>query len=178
MQVYLIWGRVWMACWGKAEGPSHPGMIHRNGTVVMDDHVAVSVPKWIPWETIVAISEDLAQHKDLYQVNVVVGAAAETAHMLQHSTRKEMLDNIKVIVTDTHFDPTISFHEKELLDEMGRLWLAGYEMGIFRTIPNPEVPMEYIQKSRLSQEEANQPHILQQWAKTIDWKAQSDKSED
>ncbi|CAB9500706.1 expressed unknown protein [Seminavis robusta] len=179
IQVYVIWGKVWMGAWPHAEGPTHPGMIHRNGSVVMDDHAMVKVPDWVQWETIVEVAENLGAHKDIYQVNFLIGVPAETAHLLQHSSRQEQLAAIQVVVADTQLNPSIAFHEKELLDEMGRLWLAGYKMGIFKAVPNMEVPTEYVQKQQLTDADTREPSIMATWAKaSFDWKLNSIEEED
>jgi hypothetical protein len=166
IQVYVIWGKVWMASWPRAEDrpSSHPGMIHRNGTAIMDDHTMVKVPDWIQWEIIVALAEHLSAHKDIFQVNVLVGIPADQVFLLQHATRQEQLAAIQVMVINSKPHPSLSFHEKELLDEMGRLWLAGYYIGIHEAVPNREVPEEYVHYQHLTEINTRDEHILAGWA--------------
>ena len=43
-----------------------------------------------------------------------------------------------MVVSEVVFNLSIKFVSAELLDELGRLWLAGYQMGIYNTIHNDE----------------------------------------
>ena len=167
LNVYMIWGRVWMALWSNYENEDnvvHPSMVYRNGTVVVlpkDDsqqHLFREVPDWLPWGRVVQVAEDLAAHKDIYQVNLLVGVSAATARKHQHEnlSPEERLEDLQVVVVDTRLDPAVSdFPDRDgLLQEFGRLWFAGYHMGIYRTVPNTEVPSLFLMHHRLTQADA------------------------
>jgi hypothetical protein len=74
-----------------------------------------------------------------------VGVTAETARTLTRATRQEKLAKVQIVVSDVKLMPNTKFPHDGLLNEMGRLWIAGYEMGIYKSVPNDEVPTEYLQ---------------------------------
>ncbi|CAB9514926.1 expressed unknown protein [Seminavis robusta] len=158
LSVYVIWGRVWMATWRDAEGPGHSGLVFRNGTVIMDDMAVVKMPRWAKWDLVMETAEDIAAHKDILQIDFLIGVSAEAAYMLSQATvsRQEKLAEVQIVVSGIKLNPSDKFPNgnKDLLNEMGRLWIAGYEMGIHRLIPNNEVPPEYVQHHRLTTEAA------------------------
>lgn len=139
ISVYVIWGRVFVGVWHNAEGPKHNGIVFRNSTVLMDDGTQMKTPRWIQWEGIVDIAEELAAHKDFYQVNFEIGMNAAMSKIMATSSRSEQMKEIQVVVSDVMFNPSLKSVSNELLEEMGRLWLAGYQMGICKTIHNDEV---------------------------------------
>jgi hypothetical protein len=145
LSVYVIWGHVWMANWRNAEGTGHAGMVFPNGTVVMDDLGTLKIPRWAKWELIMQRAEEIAAQKDILQVDFLVGVTAETAHKLTHATRQEKLAKVQIVVSDVKLMPDSKFPHDGLMNEMGRLWIAGYEMGIYKSVPNDEVPTEYLQ---------------------------------
>jgi hypothetical protein len=155
LSVVVIWGQVWMANWRNAEGPGHAGMVFPNGTVVMDDLGTVKIPRWAKWELIMQRAEEIAAQKDILQVDFLVGVTAETAHALAHSTRQEKLAKVQIVVSDVKLMPDAKFPHDGLLNEMGRLWVAGYEMGIYKSVPNDEVPTSYVQHHLKKAEAAN-----------------------
>ena len=173
LNVYVIWGRVWMASWSNygddsnndsSEELSSHAMVYRNGTIVLlpkdgqEQRMLREVPDWLPWGRVVQVSEGLAAHKDIYQVNLLVGVSAATArnHHSEQLSRDERLEDLQVVVMDTRLDPAVSkFPDRDgLVQEFGRLWLAGYHMGIYKTIPNTEVPTLFHLHHRLTEGDA------------------------
>lgn len=173
LNVYVIWGRVWMASWSNyndddnnnsAEEPSNPAVVYRNGTVVVvlkdgdQQYMLREVPDWLPWGRVVQVAEGLAAHKDIYQVNLLVGISAATArnHRTERLSRDERLDDLQVVVVDTRLDPVMSkLPDRDgLVQEFGRLWMAGYHMGIYKTVPNTEVPSLFHLHHRLTESDA------------------------
>jgi hypothetical protein len=71
-------------------------------------------------------------------------------------TREEQLAAVEVRVSEVAFHPTTSFSDSRILEEAARLWLAGYQMGIYKVIHNREIPQAYIEKGYLSEEDTKE----------------------
>ena len=99
----------------------------------------MKIPRWMHWDTIVDIAEEIAAHKDFYQIDFEIGMNAAMSRIMATATRLEQMEEVQVIVSEVLFNPSIKSISAELLDEMGRLWLAGYQMGIYKTIHNDEI---------------------------------------
>jgi hypothetical protein len=119
-------------------GIKHSGYVHRNGTVHLDVGYNIKIPRWSQWPKIVEMAEDLGAHKDFYQVDFEVGSTAATSRLLEKATRLQQIEDNRVIVSDVNFSPSYLPFEESMLDEIGRLWLAGYQMRIYKAIPNDE----------------------------------------
>lgn len=137
ISVYCVWGKAFIGFWQNCE-KKHPGIVFGNGTLVMDDGERTKMPRWTQWDDIVEIAEDLAMHKDFYQIDFEIGVNAGTSRLLEKATRQQRMEEIQVVVTDVVFNPTIFKLPGALVNEMGRLWTAGYRMGFYRTIHNDE----------------------------------------
>jgi hypothetical protein len=53
-------------------------------------------------------------------------------------------------VNECEIYPTTSFlYWPQLAQDGARLWVAGYKMGNYRTIPNDEIPKEFLEHGAL-----------------------------
>ena len=149
--LYTIWGQVWVAQWNfvSVTGPGDTGrgcnaFLYRNGTAVPGHdytNVGTTLPDWLPWSQLVEIAEALGAHKDMFRTDIFVGAP------VAHSNNGVKL---QVAVSECEIFPTSFFPYPELSNEGARLWIAGYEQGNYRLVPNTEVPAEFLATSELS----------------------------
>ena len=81
-------------------------MVYRNGTIVVlpkndhQQHFFREVPDWLPWGRVVQLAENLAAHKDIYQVNLLVGVPAATgrAHQRDNLSSESRLEIVLLLV--------------------------------------------------------------------------------
>ena len=57
---------------------------------------------------------------------------------------------MRIVASEQEIYPTTIFGDDELTEEAARLWIAGYEMGNYQTVPNDEVPEEFLSTGMLS----------------------------
>jgi hypothetical protein len=145
--VFTIWGRVWTGQYNfvKNQGRWSGGFIYRNGTMAAGS--SSRMPTWIDWPYVVEIAEKLGANKDMFRVDIFAGVPASTG-----KTPEERRKAIKYVVSESELYPTTIFLDDSIAEEAARLWIAGYKMGIYRTVPNTEVPQEFIDRGFLSAE--------------------------
>lgn len=151
-KVFTIWGKMWLAI-------QRPGMdgavaiLHRNGTNLQWEGKNDPLPDWIDWPKIVEIAEKSGANKDMFRTDIFVGVPSSGESPSSRSlSREQRLKAVRYVVSESEIHPTEYFHvrgTKEILDEGGRLWLAGYARGNYRVVPNTEVPFAFVQNGML-----------------------------
>mmetsp|Transcript_1988 Transcript_1988/g.3576 ORF Transcript_1988/g.3576 Transcript_1988/m.3576 type:complete len:110 (-) Transcript_1988:199-528(-) len=101
------------------------------------------------FDVLIEIAENLGAHKDMFRVDIFVGIPA-SANVPENATVKERMKYLEIAVSECEIFPTTIFPTDTLSEEMARLWLAGYKMGNYVTVPNSEVPLEYKETAILS----------------------------
>ena len=162
-KVFTIWGRVWLANWRC--GSSRWGLVYRDGAVVdwsskKEDHE--EVPGWVPWDTVIGIAEDLGQQKDMYRTDIFVGLDADDPTLLDDRSDEDRRKAVKVVVSETEMHPTTKLHDPGLFEEAARLWISGYKMGIYKVVPNDEVPKAFLDKGWLSEEDLETLSVMKE----------------
>jgi hypothetical protein len=139
--VFTIWGKVWVGQYNFVENQSRwaGGFFYRNGTASVGS--ARTLPTWIDWPRVMEIAEELGANKDMFRTDIFVGVPAG---LKSGKTQGERRKAVKYAVSECELYPTTIFHDDGLGQEAARLWIAGYKTGIYRTIPNTEVPQEFI----------------------------------
>ncbi len=146
-KVVTIWGKVWLGMW-------RPGLsevrafIHRNGTTLdWKEASSKALPKWVDWQRIVRIAEQLGAHKDMFRTDIFVGVPAGS--LGAQGTLEERREAVQYVVSETEVHPTPIKGTEEVFREAGRIWVAGYKIGNYKTIPNSEVPQEFLDTGTL-----------------------------
>ena len=139
--VFTIWGKMWTGQYNFVSNQNRwcGGFFYRNGTASVGS--ARSLPTWIDWPRVVEIAEELGANKDMFRTDIFVGVPAGVK---SGKTSGERRKAVKYAVSECELYPTTVFHDAGLSEEAARLWIAGYKTGIYRTIPNTEVPQEFI----------------------------------
>jgi hypothetical protein len=139
--IFTIWGRVWVAQYNRVDDQDRwcAGFVFRNGTMAPG---SVDVyPSWIDWPLMVEIAERLGANKDMFRTDILVGVPAGVKPGKSPEERREA---VKYAVSESELHPTTTFPNDSFADEAARLWIAGYKTGVYRTVPNTEIPQEYI----------------------------------
>jgi len=149
-KVFTIWGKMWLAI-------QRPGMdgavaiLRRNGTNLQWEGKSDPLPEWIDWPRIVEIAETSGANKDMFRTDIFVGVPS-SGNSPSSSSREERLKAVRYVISESEIHPTEYFHvrgTKDILDEGGRLWLAGYAKGNYKVVPNTEVPPAFVQHGML-----------------------------
>jgi hypothetical protein len=137
--IFTIWGKVWVGQYNYVTDNNRwcAGFVYRNGTMTAGS--SSEYPPWVDWPHLVEIAERLGANKDMFRTDIFVGVPAGAAE-----SGEERRKAIKYAVSESEIYPTTIFTDDILAEEAARLWIAGYKMGIYRTIPNTEVPQEFI----------------------------------
>mmetsp|Transcript_27569 Transcript_27569/g.60688 ORF Transcript_27569/g.60688 Transcript_27569/m.60688 type:complete len:484 (-) Transcript_27569:145-1596(-) len=156
-KVFTIWGRMWLAV-------HRPGMdgavaiLRRDGTNLKWSGRSDPLPDWIDWPKIVAIAEKSGKNKDMFRTDIFVGIPAGESSLSNSSSKEDRLKSVRYVISESEIHPTEYFHvkgTKEIFDEGGRLWLAGYANGDFyRVVPNTEVPSAFVKHGMLPEDPA------------------------
>lgn len=159
LKVFTFWGRVFAAQCNVVEEQSgySIGFIRRDGTMAAKSE---ALPEWLDWPRVVDIAERLGAHKDHFRTDIFVGVPAGATK--PGATFEERLAAVKYVVSEAAMFPTSLMwdrgeylpvvgetHENDLTLEAARLWIAGYKMGNYRTVPNTEVPEVYLETGGL-----------------------------
>jgi hypothetical protein len=159
--LFTIWGRVWLANYVfVGEDKMFGGFIHRNGTIAHDSPMD-KYPAYVDFPRMVKMAEELGANKDMFRTDIFVGVPSGAVR--KGATKEERLAAVKHAVSECEIYPTTPFdyfYENTTLmqDEGARLWIAGYKMGNYRTVPNTEVPNEFINKGgRMSEHDDFKP---------------------
>jgi len=160
--LFTIWGRVWLAKHNiVAEDRYYGGWIHRNGSMAYDSP-ADEYPDYVDFSRLVKLAETLGANKDMFRTDVFVGVPS-SADVKKGATLEERRAAVKYAVSECEIFPTTPFDyfydtTTPMQDEGARLWVAGYKMGNYRTVPNTEVPTEFIERGgRLSEHDDFEP---------------------
>lgn len=158
--MFTIWGRVWIGQYNSIEDQNKwsMGYAHRNGTMVKGSSVN-ALPDFVDWNRLVEIAERSGAHKDLFRTDIFVGVPAGAVRA--GASEEERISAVKYVVNEVAIAPTstlldsiydasrIKQFENALSQEGARLWIAGYQMGNYRVVPNTEVPLEYMETGAL-----------------------------
>jgi len=171
--VFTIWGRVWLAKYQtETEDGMFFGFIHRNGTMA-DDSPEDGYPDYVDFSRLVKMAETLGANKDMFRTDVFVGVPSGTVK--KGATLEERLAAVRYAISECEIFPTTRFESiddttRPMEDEAARLWIAGYKMGNYQTVPNMEVPIEFMESGgRLSDHDDFEP---------VFWEGASDEEED
>ena len=96
------------------------------------------LPDWVDWDRIIAIAERLGRHKDMFRTDIFVGVSSDRAATPLY------------VVSETEIHPTPIRGTERVFDEGGRLWLAGYQKGNYKVIPDNEIPAEFLQSGMVT----------------------------
>lgn len=139
--MFVIWGRVYGGVWNEvADGRYFQGLFYRDGRPAPGCPYQAQLPDWVPWTQLVDVAESLSAHKDMFRVDMFVGVPRYSAPDAQP----------KIVVSESEIHPTTMFCNPYIADEMARLWVAGYKVGNYKTIPNDEVPSDFVGKANRS----------------------------
>jgi len=145
----VIWGRVWVAQMNNVEGDSRYALtwLRRDGTPIAGkDERPPKELEYVDYPLIVEIAETLGRNKDMFRVDIFVGLPASSPSLKGNATLEERLDDIEYAVNECEIYPTTSFRRwPQLAQDGARLWVAGYKMGNYRTVPNNEIPKEFLE---------------------------------
>lgn len=134
---FVVWGRVYTAVMNEVSDDRYlDGFFYRDGTAARGCPFSGRVPDWVPWNEMVEIAESLGANKDMIRIDMFVGVPRYSDDDV----------NLRVAISESEIHPTTMFCNPFIADEMARLWIAGYKMGNFETVPNDEVPPEYLQR--------------------------------
>jgi hypothetical protein len=143
--VFVIWGRVYIAQWNSVGDDGNggddrylDGFIYRDGTSAKGCfYKQPRVPDWVPWSEMVDLAESLSTGKDLFRVDFLVGVP----RYAPEGTKPQ------AVISESAIHPNTMFCNSFIADEMARLWVAGYKIGNYYTVPNPEIPPDFMSKA-------------------------------
>jgi hypothetical protein len=133
--IFVIWGKVYCGVWNSVSDNRYVlGIFYRNKQLVPGcAPEGTTLPDWVPWEKLIAIAESLGRNKDMIRIDMFVGVP-----------RYSPLNTPpQIAVSESEIHPTTIFANPYVADEMARLWVAGYKIGNYKTIPNGEVPKDF-----------------------------------
>ena len=137
--MFVIWGKFYVGQWNEVGDERYlDGFFYRDGRPAPGCPVD-ELPEWVPWGELVSIAESLAQHKDMFRVDMFVGVPRYSDDDAE----------LQIAVSESEIHPTTMFCNPLIAEEMARLWIAGYKMGNYVTISNDEVPSDFRTKDTL-----------------------------
>mmetsp|Transcript_3917 Transcript_3917/g.4237 ORF Transcript_3917/g.4237 Transcript_3917/m.4237 type:complete len:492 (+) Transcript_3917:70-1545(+) len=137
--MFVIWGKVYVGQWNEVGDDRYlAGFFYRDGYSAPGCPIS-ELPEWVPWQDLVDIAEGLSQHKDMFRVDMFVGVPRYS----QDSAK------LRIVVSESEVHPTTMFCNPFIAEEMARLWIAGYNIGNYKLIPNDEIPPDYVVKKQL-----------------------------
>jgi hypothetical protein len=137
--MFVVWGRVYVGVmYEVTEYRDLEGFFYRDGSGVpgCPRPTSKQMPEWVPWDELVTIAESLGANKDMIRIDMFVGVPRYSSENV----------NLQIAVSESELHPTTLFCNAFTADELARLWIAGYKIGNFETVPNTEVPEEYLKK--------------------------------
>jgi hypothetical protein len=142
--MFVVWGKFYVGQWNEVgEDRYLDGFFYGDGNAAPGCPIN-ELPDWVPWKELVSIAESLSEHKDMFRVDMFVGVPRYG---------KEGGDaELKIVVSESEIHPTTLFCNPFIAEDMARLWVAGYKIGNYETIPNDEVPHDYFNKQTLEAE--------------------------
>jgi hypothetical protein len=161
-KVFCIWGQPFWVNWRR--GVWRPGILFANGTA-LEHHGTVGkykVPDWVDWESVMNMARKFSIGKDLARVDIIVGVPAGSPSLEEGATKEEQVAAVQTVLSEVEFKPGTHLTEDHgLFDEMARLWMAGYEIGNYRVVPNTEIPASFQKDYTLSEADAKALKELQ-----------------
>jgi hypothetical protein len=151
--VFVIWGKVWVAQMNLIDGEERylGHWMYRNGTLARGD-VSKDLEDYIEFSRVVEIAESLGANKDMFRVDIFVGLPAGSPALRADASREERLEAVEYGVNECEIYPTTNFRSwQQLAQDGARLWVAGYKKGNYVTVPNTEVPEEFLETGSLSE---------------------------
>jgi hypothetical protein len=100
------------------------------------------LPEWVDWPRLVEIAERLGAHKDTFRVDLFVGVPAGSPALREDASQSERQAAVQYVVNEISSTSSEPLPD-DVLEEATRLWIAGYKLGNYRTVPNTEVPVEF-----------------------------------
>jgi len=131
--MFVIWGKFYIGQWNEVGDDRYLVGFFYGDKRPAPGCPVTELPDWVPWEQLVAIAESLSQHKDMFRVDIFVGVPRYSSEGA----------SLQIAVSESEIHPTTMFCNPWIAEEMARLWVAGYMIGNYETIPNDEVPAEY-----------------------------------
>jgi len=153
--MFVVWGKLWVAKMvALEEKPEYSTTwIYRNES---HPEGASHPPEldYVDWPRLVKIAETLGANKDMIRIDVFVGLPMQSHHLWVNGTREERIAAAVYVVSESEIYPTTSFRRRPgLAQEGARLWVAGYKIGNFRTVPNTEIPRPFLEHGYLLKED-------------------------
>jgi hypothetical protein len=141
--IFTIWGKVWIAQMNVVveEGRFNDGFVFHNGTMLPGQHG--TVPDWLDFSELVRIAEQLGANKDMFRTDIFVGVPAGV--LGAGASKEEGMASIQYAVSESEIYPTTVFWDTTICEEGARLWIAGYKIGNYSTVPNTEVPPAFLE---------------------------------
>ena len=150
--VFTVWGKVLFAHY-KTGNSMCLGVFDRDGKVI--DYQGAEIPDWVDWPKVIALAETMGAHKDYLRVDIFAGVPADSPVLEldpnDANARTQQREAVQIVVNEVAFHSTLEI-PSIAKNELHRLWLAGYKMGIYKYVPNSEVPPAFVQKGYLSEE--------------------------
>jgi hypothetical protein len=149
---FVIWGRIWVILMINIEDDLRYAntWLHRDGTQIHGKEERPAELDYIDLSRVIEIAETLGRNKDMLRVDIFVGLPAGSPALKPGATREERLAAVEYAVNECEIYPTTSFmYWPQLAQDGARLWVAGYKMGNYRTIPNDEIPKEFLEHGAL-----------------------------
>lgn len=148
---FVIWGRIWVVQMNNIEGEKRYAMtwLRRDGSVI-EGKEKPSEMEYVDFPRVVEMAETLGANKDLFRVDIFVGIPASSPSLKANATREERLAAVEYAINESEIYPTTSFKWwPQLAQDGARLWVAGYKMGNYRSVPNTEIPKEFLEAGSL-----------------------------
>lgn len=149
---FVIWGRLWIAQLNYIQKARRKAKtwLYRDGSPIEGKEKLPPELDYVDWPRVVEIAEALARNKDMFRVDIFVGLPASSPTLQANATREERDAAVEYAVNECEIYPTTNFKKwPQLAQDGARLWVAGYKIGNYRTIPNDEVPKEFVEKGYL-----------------------------
>jgi hypothetical protein len=125
--------------------------MYRNGTMARGDD-SKELDDYVEFSRVVDIAETLGANKDMFRVDIFVGLPAGSPALRADASREERLEAVEYVVNECEIYPTTNFRKwQQLAQDGARLWVAGYKNGNYVTVPNTEVPKEFLETGSLSE---------------------------
>ena len=102
------------------------------------------------WDRVIEIAEKMAQHKDMFRVDIFVGLPASSPALRDGVSEEEKKAAVEIVISEFEVHPTTKFLDPRLFDEASRLWIAGYKKLNIKTIPNNEIPRSFLETKEFS----------------------------
>ncbi|KAG7357852.1 hypothetical protein IV203_014439 [Nitzschia inconspicua] len=139
--IFVVWGRVYIAQWNSVEVTNRylDGFIYRDGSIVPGCDFKGTLPEWVPWNEMVMMAESLATGKDMFRVDFLVGVPRYSPPGTAP----------RAVLSECAFHTNTQWCNSFMAEELVRLWIAGYKIGNYHVVENPEIPPDFLSKAQL-----------------------------